>query len=245
MPPYDPNKKTLRHFQCRDFLWEIFEKMSQELECSIDYLVNEAMRQYAKTRNYGTSFDQGQMPEKPLKPTQQIPIQKPGVPLMPGKMPTGMGQTKPPGMPMKSGHMPVRQTGNQPKQMTPINQQMPPRVTPSSSLSSPSLSTEAPTGQGLPPGAPPLFVIFNGKKIPVNKQQFIIGRGTKTSDLPIKDGNISRKHAAIIFHNGVYYFKDLGSTNGIEFNGVKIDNKRIEEGDVYYLCDYPIKFTYH
>ena len=51
---YDQNKKTLRNFQCRDYLWEIFEQMSAELECSTDYLINEAMRQYARSRNYGT-----------------------------------------------------------------------------------------------------------------------------------------------------------------------------------------------
>src|SRR5688572_17273417 len=49
----DQNKKTLRQFQCRDYLWEIFEQMSAELECSVDYLINEAMRQYARSRNYG------------------------------------------------------------------------------------------------------------------------------------------------------------------------------------------------
>src|SRR6188472_332172 len=53
MTTQDQNKKTLRHFQCRDYLWEIFEQMSGELECSVDYLINEAMRQYARSRNYG------------------------------------------------------------------------------------------------------------------------------------------------------------------------------------------------
>jgi pSer/pThr/pTyr-binding forkhead associated (FHA) protein len=89
-----------------------------------------------------------------------------------------------------------------------------------------------------------LSLIFNGRKIPITKDQFIIGRGSKTSDLPIKDGNISRKHAAIINHGGVYYIKDLGSTNGIEYNGMRIDNKRVEEGDVFHICDYEIRFTY-
>src|SRR4249920_1274755 len=53
MTTQDQNKKTLRHFQCRDYLWEIFEQMGAELECSTDYLVNEAMRQYARSRNWG------------------------------------------------------------------------------------------------------------------------------------------------------------------------------------------------
>ncbi|MBZ0116798.1 MAG: FHA domain-containing protein, partial [Sandaracinaceae bacterium] len=89
-----------------------------------------------------------------------------------------------------------------------------------------------------------LYVIFNGQKFPVNKEEFIIGRGTKTADLPIKDGNISRRHAAVIWQNGAWYVKDLGSTNGIEYQGRKVDSKRIEEGDVIQICDYEIRFTY-
>lgn len=89
-----------------------------------------------------------------------------------------------------------------------------------------------------------LCLIFNGQRIPIEKEQFIIGRGSKSSDLPIKDGNISRKHAAIVRRNGAYYIKDLGSTNGIDFRGMRIDNKRIDEGDVFMLCDHELKFTY-
>src|SRR6185369_9252578 len=77
---------------------------------------------------------------------------------------------------------------------------------------------------------PTLFLVYNGQRYPVTKDQFIIGRGSKTSDLPIKDGNISRKHAAVIRRNGTFYIKDLGSTNGIDYKGMRIDNKRIDEG---------------
>ena len=35
----DPNKKSARTFQCRDILWDAFQQMAQELECSVDYLV--------------------------------------------------------------------------------------------------------------------------------------------------------------------------------------------------------------
>ena len=93
-------------------------------------------------------------------------------------------------------------------------------------------------------GRPSLFVIFNGQKIPVSKDEFVIGRGSKTADLPIKDGNISRRHAAIVFQGGAFYIKDLGSTNGIEYAGRRIDSKRIDEGDVFQICDYELRFTY-
>ena len=53
MSSADPNKKSGRTFQCRDVLWETFEQMARELECSVDYLINEAMKQYARQRSYG------------------------------------------------------------------------------------------------------------------------------------------------------------------------------------------------
>ena len=93
-------------------------------------------------------------------------------------------------------------------------------------------------------GAPPLYLIFGNQKLIVDKEQFIIGRGSKTSDLPIRDGNISRKHAAVIRRGNDYYIKDLGSTNGIDFNGERIEARKIEEGDVYSICDYQFRFTF-
>src|SRR6266478_5378100 len=49
----DPNKKSARTFQCRDILWDAFQQMGQELECSVDYLINESMKQYARQRYAG------------------------------------------------------------------------------------------------------------------------------------------------------------------------------------------------
>jgi pSer/pThr/pTyr-binding forkhead associated (FHA) protein len=91
---------------------------------------------------------------------------------------------------------------------------------------------------------PPLYVIFNNQRIPVTKDEFVIGRSAKAADLPIKDGNISRRHAAVVFQDGVFYIKDLGSTNGVEFQGRNIDSKPIDEGDSFRLCDYELRFTY-
>jgi hypothetical protein len=47
----DPNKKSLRSFQCRDALWDTFGLLAADLECSVDYLINEAMKQYARQRS--------------------------------------------------------------------------------------------------------------------------------------------------------------------------------------------------
>ena len=82
------------------------------------------------------------------------------------------------------------------------------------------------------------LVIRNGRVLDGSGNPWI------RADLAIKDGNISRKHAAVIRRNGTYYIKDLGSTNGIDYKGMRIDNKRIDEGDIFHLCDYELRFTY-
>ena len=209
----DQNKKTMRHFYCRDVLWETFEQMANDFDCSIDYLVNEAMRFYARSKNYqaGAAAAQNAPPPAP-QPSARASAAAPTAAPPP---PRGPAVTAP------------RQAAAPPA---------PPR---------PSRPTPAPPPPPAPqPSGPTLYLMFNNQRIAIDKDQFIIGRGSKSSDLPIKDGNISRKHAAVIRRNGMFYIKDLGSTNGIDYKGMRIDNKRIDEGDVFHICDYELRFTY-
>src|SRR5580700_9461636 len=92
----DPNKKSARTFQCRDVLWETFEQMARELECSIDYLINESMKQYARQRSYsprtpfpGQARTDGAGP--PGYDGGSSPKQPPGQGQPPMPMPTGQG----------------------------------------------------------------------------------------------------------------------------------------------------------
>ncbi len=197
------DRKTVRAFQCRDYLFEIYDRLSDELGCSVDYLINEAMREYARSRD---------------------------------QMVARLGASQAVASAAASAE---RRAGAASPQ----------------ALRSPLL---APTPSRRPTAPPPLpghrasdaarrrvlVVEFNGQDFPVEKDEFIIGRGAKTADLAIRDGNISRRHAAVVFHDGVYFMKDLGSTNGIEFAGQRVESKRIEEGDVYRICDYELRFTY-
>jgi hypothetical protein len=249
----DQSKKTMRHFYCRDVLWETFEQMANDFDCSIDYLVNEAMRYYARSKNYqspGGPPTQGAQAVSPPNNTGG-PTSYPGAPKVGGNGMRGQPGTQPP--PQPTGAMPAARGRAQPP--TP-GYQGPNNVNVSARTGA---ATGVPAGMSamqhqaapatgaspMPMGAgPTLFLIYNGQRYPVTKDQFIIGRGSKTSDLPIKDGNISRKHAAVIRRNGTFYIKDLGSTNGIDYKGMRIDNKRIDEGDVFHLCDYELRFTY-
>jgi hypothetical protein len=197
----DLNKKTLRHFYCRDVLWQCFERMSEDFDRGVDDLVNEAMRLFAREKGYIA----GENESRPTAATRTV-----------------TGTNRPPPLPPPSRGV-SRTTGSVAALAEPDDDE-------------PSLPIAVAT--------PPLYLIFQNQKYLIDKEQFIIGRGSKTSDLPIRDGNISRKHAAVIRKNGGYFIKDLGSTNGIDFNGTRVDNKQIEEGDVFSLCDYQLKFTY-
>ncbi len=255
----DHNKKSVRQFQCRDYLWEIFEQMGSELECSTDYLVNEAMRQYARSRNWGARGRQsapGGMPAPMTALGSAAAPGRPGGPTrgsQPGAQPVSpaqaapLAQTGPLATARAGGNpasRPMSQTG---AGLRPAGAQIPGRPASTATGSMPPPLPGAPMPAASGTGSvrmPSLFVIFNGQKVPVNKEEFVIGRGSKTADLPIKDGNISRRHAAVVLQNGAFYMKDLGSTNGVEFNGERVDVRRIEEGDVYQMCDYELRFTF-
>jgi neural Wiskott-Aldrich syndrome protein len=90
-----------------------------------------------------------------------------------------------------------------------------------------------------------LNVYYGGERFPITKDRFIIGRGKQSSDLTIKDPNVSRQHAMIEFLNGQYYIVDMGSTNGVEYNGQRVQRKVINEGDLFRVCDHELRFSYH
>ncbi len=92
--------------------------------------------------------------------------------------------------------------------------------------------------------APMLFVILDGRRIPITRDEFLIGRNSRDAHLAIKDGMVSRHHAAVICRGGAHYLKDLGSTHGIYYKGMQIDYKRIDEGDVFQIGEHSLRFTY-
>lgn len=94
------------------------------------------------------------------------------------------------------------------------------------------------------PAAAGLSIVYQGERVPVTKERFIIGRGKQSSDLTLKDPNVSRQHAMVEYQNGVYFIVDMGSTNGVEYNGQRIARKQIAEGDTFRICDHDLYFTF-
>jgi len=241
----DQSKKTMRHFYCRDVLWETFEQMANDFDCSIDYLINEAMRYYARSKNYQSAAASGAQPTGGPQPPAGYPQASP-----PPAQSLAPAPMSPPPAVSASASAQRRPAPPPPPAVAPppaSSRRAPapsPGPGPAMGPAAAARPASAPAPYQPAAASPTLYLIYNGQRYPIAKDQFIIGRGSKTSDLAIKDGNISRKHAAVIRRNGTYYIKDLGSTNGIDYKGMRIDNKRIDEGDVFHLCDYELRFTY-
>jgi pSer/pThr/pTyr-binding forkhead associated (FHA) protein len=213
-PLASQTQKTMRHFTCVDTLWSLFEEMACEFDCSVDYLLNEAMRLYARSKQRGVSPAPGVRPPRVAERKPSSPTPRPMPPPIP--RPTAPRPTSP---------VP-RPTSPIPRPTTPV-----PRPT-------------TPRPATVESGGRTLVLLFNQQQIAIVKETFVIGRKQAGCDLVIRDGNISRRHAAIIRRNGSYYLKDLGSTNGVSFRGARVESKRIDDGDLFQICDYELRFTY-
>jgi hypothetical protein len=281
----DPQSKNPRQFNCREYLWETFEQMSQEFDVSIDYLFNESLRQFAQSRQRGGPMvDQPEAPERAsapqqmggyrpgMPPQQQQPMQRPGMqpmqtqqpmqrPGMPGMQPQQQGLSGQSGQRLPSMN-PVPQRpgmpGMQPQQAQPQGRPGMPTTQPQQRPGMPGMGQpppQQPAQRPPPPQQPPpqrpaptqgrtLIALFEGQQYPVTKEEFVIGRGQKTTDLTIRDSNVSRRHASVVLYNNQYWIVDQQSTNGIDYNGGKVDRKVIEDGDSYRICDHEIQFVY-
>jgi pSer/pThr/pTyr-binding forkhead associated (FHA) protein len=69
------------------------------------------------------------------------------------------------------------------------------------------------------------------KTLETDKERITIGRDSK-NDIQISNLGVSKKHAAIIRHNGGYFIEDLKSTNGTLLNNKRIDKADLAGNDV-------------
>jgi len=66
----------------------------------------------------------------------------------------------------------------------------------------------------------------SGRIFLVDKPRMVLGRGE--ADIVLNDTEVSRLHAAIEVHGARVVLRDLGSTNGIFVNEVKVSQSEIE-----------------
>lgn len=69
-----------------------------------------------------------------------------------------------------------------------------------------------------------------GRKYDIEKNEIYVGRN-ETCEIFIDDEDVSRVHAKVITEGEYVSIQDLGSTNGLLVNGVKIQKARLQDGD--------------
>ena len=89
-----------------------------------------------------------------------------------------------------------------------------------------------------------LFVVLDGVETEVVDSPFVIGRGNRVTNLRIPDTNVSRRHCVVEKKDGQYTISDLGSTNGIEIGGLRVQSQVIEQNMSVYICDYELRFLF-
>ena len=75
-----------------------------------------------------------------------------------------------------------------------------------------------------------LFSLDDGPSILLDKPILLLGRHPEC-DIQIDSRKISRRHCCVAQVNDYFVVRDLGSTNGLRINGVRVLEGRLTRGD--------------
>jgi hypothetical protein len=87
------------------------------------------------------------------------------------------------------------------------------------------------------------LLLVEGKRVVISASGATIGRG-RQADIVLSDPNVSRQHAEIRPRGGSWVITDLGSTNGSQLNGRRLeDSEVLRSGDEIELGESMMTFT--
>ena len=81
-----------------------------------------------------------------------------------------------------------------------------------------------------------------GERHVLDKQRSVLGR-SRDADVQIDDANVSRRHAEIVQEGSAYWLVDLGSTNGTEVDGQRVQRVRLADGSRFTLGETTVTFS--
>ena len=88
-----------------------------------------------------------------------------------------------------------------------------------------------------------VWLTVDGERFPVDKRVLVLGRA-QDCDVQISDANVSRRHAELRQEESSYWIVDLGSTNGMEVNGRRLRQAKLENGDRIMLGSTEVVFEH-
>lgn len=88
-----------------------------------------------------------------------------------------------------------------------------------------------------------LVPLGGGDPIPLLRQSLRIGR-RESCDIVLRFSNVSAHHCQLTVNAGYWYVRDLKSRNGIKINGVRVNEKRIDPGDILHIAKHRYEVVY-
>ena len=82
-----------------------------------------------------------------------------------------------------------------------------------------------------------------GDPVPLRKKSLLIGR-RESCDIVLRFSNVSSNHCQLTLESGYWYVKDLNSRNGIKVNGIHVQEKRIDPGNVLEVAKHAYEVSY-
>lgn len=88
-----------------------------------------------------------------------------------------------------------------------------------------------------------LIPLGGGDPIPLLKEQLLVGR-RESCDIVLRFANVSAHHCQLAFDNGYLYVRDMQSRNGIKVNDVRVQERRLDPGDVLSVAKHRYQVHY-
>lgn len=91
---------------------------------------------------------------------------------------------------------------------------------------------------------PVLVAISEGSNIPLDKPILLLGRHQEC-DIQLASRKVSRKHCCIAQVHDYLVVRDLGSTNGVRINGVRVTEGKLKSGDELTIGSHQYRVDWH
>jgi hypothetical protein len=88
-----------------------------------------------------------------------------------------------------------------------------------------------------------LIPLGGGDPIPLLKKQLLIGR-RESCDIVLRFANVSAHHCQLYVNGGYWYVRDMKSRNGVKVNGIGVQEKRVDSGDIVSVAKHKYKLSY-
>ena len=81
-----------------------------------------------------------------------------------------------------------------------------------------------------------------GRRRILDKNRAVLGR-SRDADVQIEDPNVSRRHAEVVQQGSTWWVIDVGSTNGVEVDGRRVQRAQLTDGSSFVIGETTVTFS--